>query len=236
MSSTRPRGFSLLELMVAMVILVIVIGVVVAGVADMTKSNAAEDIKVDMTQEARQFIDQVVQDLHHSGFPSSRLFASSASAVSVTFNCEAITGTIDGRTSVAVGLIDLTSSCIHFEGDVDGSGNVSEVYVQASAGPCPCTISRGTVYKTSYLAGGTPTYYIQVSNVNTRTPFQAYDNDGNLMTLPCNIATGCSDSSHTSISNIKAIRIKLPMQASIPNSVNNSYTTISMTAAAKINN
>ena len=57
------RGFSLLELSIAMVILAVVIAVIVSGVTQLQKTNASQAINVDLTQESRQFMDQIVEDL-----------------------------------------------------------------------------------------------------------------------------------------------------------------------------
>lgn len=222
----RQYGFSLLEMMIAVAVLSIVLAVVVDGVSQLSKMNLAQNNNVDLTQESRQFIDQIVQDLHHAGFPNYyRLFAGSGTTYA---SCQA-------AATAACGLINVTSTSLQFEGDVDGSGQVSEVFVQLNT-PCPCTITRGTVYKTTYITGGTPNYYIQLNNVVATAPFTAFDVSGNQLTLPCTASAGCSDGSHTVIGNIKAIAITLPMQSSVPSSTDNSYQTITMTADAKINN
>ena len=53
------RGFSLLELSIAMVILAVVIAVIVSGVTQLQKTNVSQAINVDLTQESRQFMDQI---------------------------------------------------------------------------------------------------------------------------------------------------------------------------------
>ena len=63
-------GFSLLELMVVLAILSVVLAVVMSGVTELQKKSSSETAKVDLTQQSRQFMDQIVKDLHHSGYPS----------------------------------------------------------------------------------------------------------------------------------------------------------------------
>ena len=69
--TTGPqRGFTLLELMVALVILTTVIGVLTDGMIQVQKRSASDINKVGVAQESRQFMDQILRDLRQSGFPS----------------------------------------------------------------------------------------------------------------------------------------------------------------------
>ncbi len=176
--SKRQRGFSLLELLMVVAILTVVLGVVVRGAIELQKRNSAGAAKVDLTQQSRQFIDQVVKDLHHAGYPSVRMYDAATSAANPALYGQ--------------GLVSISSNAVQFEGDVDGSGTVSVVFVQLNPlnGPCPCTLQRGSVYKPAYLAGSMPQYYTQVDNVMNLSPFSAILNDGSATELPCSIATG----------------------------------------------
>ncbi len=70
----RQRGFSLIELMVSVAILTVVIGVVVQGVNTMQIRNTVEVNRVDLTQESREFMDQITNDMHQCGFPRIGMF------------------------------------------------------------------------------------------------------------------------------------------------------------------
>src|ERR1700720_1248516 len=113
MKTGEQRGFSLVELLVAMVILTIVLVVVVEGITTMQERNFVETNKLDLTQESREFMDQIVNDLDQVGFPSVKMF-DPATLVSKT-NCA-----VDPN--VACGFISVTTNAIQFEGDVDGTG------------------------------------------------------------------------------------------------------------------
>jgi len=63
----RQSGFSLLELMAVLAILSVVLAVVMSGVTELQKKSSSETAKVDLTQQSRQFMDQIVRDLHHAG-------------------------------------------------------------------------------------------------------------------------------------------------------------------------
>ena len=212
------RGFSLLELLMAVAILLIVFGVVVNGVTEMQKSNTNQAVNIDLTQESRQFMDQVVQDLHQAGFPSLAMFDTATSTANPNL--------------YAAGLVSISSTAIQYEGDVDGTG-VSEVFVQLSpaAGPCPCTLRRGAVSKALYAGGATPTYYTEVDGVMNLNIFTAYDKAGNAATLPCGAAT-CADGSATA--NIKNVGLLLNVQSKSPNPTNHPYTNFTVSTEAKI--
>jgi prepilin-type N-terminal cleavage/methylation domain-containing protein len=213
--STTQRGFSLVELMVALTILMIVFAVLASGMSDIQKKSASDVSRLGVAQETRQFMDQILRDLRQCGFPSLAMFdASYVPTPTASSNY------------VAQGLISFSSSAIQFEGDIDGSG-VSEVYIQVvvpAGGNCPCTVQRGTVLKS---VGGTPSYYTELDNVMTQNVFAAYKYDG----------TAYSASTDP-LSSIKNIGVTLYVQNTTPD-VNNSvavYPTTTMVSEARINN
>jgi len=221
--SNSQVGFSLLELVIVVAILTTVVGVAVRGSIELQKKSAIETTKIDLTQQSRQFIDQVVKDLHHAGYPSVRMYESLTSASNPALYGQ--------------GLVSISSSALEFEGDVDGSGNVSVVFVQVNPkdGPCPCTLQRGSVYKQDYLDGKLPQYYTQVDNVMNLNPFSAILNDGTAAELPCNVAAGgCPDGN--SMANIKAVGLTLNVRTATPDTEDGAFSTISMASEAKINN
>jgi len=224
-SSARIRGFSLLELMVTMAILTIVIGVVTQGLNTMQVRNTVETNKVDLTQESRQFMDQIINDIHQSGFPRIGLF-DPASLVSAT-DCTLDTGATN-TVAVACGLLTVKAGELDFEGDVDGTG-VSKVTIQLVVpnNGCPCTIQRGTVLKS---VGGTPPYYTEVNNVMNQNIFTAYDNNGATVALPI------IGNAYATGNNIQAIGINLYVRASQPDAKTGVFPSVTMDSTVKINN
>ena len=214
-SSTRlQRGFSLAELMIAMAILTIVVSVFTDGMIQIQKKSASDANKVDVAQESRQFMDQILRDLRQSGYPSLAMFDSSISP----------TPTVSSN-YVAQGLISFSSSAIQFEGDIDGSG-VSEVYIQVvvpTSGNCPCTLQRGTVLKS---VGGSPAYYTELDNLMSSNVFTAYEYDGT--------AYNTADA----LSAIKNIGVTLYVRSPQPdtNASSTTYPTTTMVSEARINN
>lgn len=218
MTDKKQLGFTLLEMMVALGILTLVIGVVAESVATMQTRNTAEESKLDLTQQTRQFMDQIIGDIHQSGFPSLKMF--DPSTLTSGTDCSQ-------DLHLACGLISVSSNALQFEGDVDGSG-VSEVYIQEHplGGPCPCTLQRGTVLKS---VGGTPPYYTEVDGVMNTSVFTAYQFDGTAVSLPATHGTG-------NLSNIVAIGMTLYVRSSQPDPKTGQYPTVTMVASSKITN
>jgi prepilin-type N-terminal cleavage/methylation domain-containing protein len=211
------RGFTLLELIVAVSILTTVIAVVTAGITDIQKKSASDVDKVGLAQESRQFMDQILRDLRQTGYPSLAMF--DPTTLTSSTDC-----TQDNN--LACGLISFSSTAIQFEGDIDGGG-VSEVYIQAvlgAGGVCPCVVQRGTVLKS---VGGTPAYYTELDNVMSQNIFTAYNYTGTAW-----------DSTSETLDQIKNIGVTLYVQSPLPD-VNQSsvtYPTTTMVSEVRINN
>ncbi len=135
----RQHGFSLIELLVAMAILTIVLAVVFNEIDKVQKRYRTEETKLDIFQEARNFMDRFVRDLHSAGYPGSKMYQAGVIPVSPPEN--------DIR--VAAGLVSVSSTDLRFEADVDGNGQVDSVRytLQANGGTCPCTLRRSQVVK-----------------------------------------------------------------------------------------
>src|SRR5580765_7483284 len=107
------RGFSLIELLIVTAVLMIVLGAAVEYISVATQRSMVEQTKVDLSQEGREFVDEFERDIHQAGYPGCRMFNTAA-------NCSAHFT----DATLAVGLAQVTSSQIVFEGDVDGDGVV----------------------------------------------------------------------------------------------------------------
>jgi prepilin-type N-terminal cleavage/methylation domain-containing protein len=136
---TRQRGFSLLEMMVVIAILTLVVGVIFQQVSMVQKRYRTEEAKLDLTQESREFLDQLLRDIHQTGFPNARLYASGV-----------LMSPWQQDSRVAVGLVKFSYTDLWFEGDIDGDGQVESVRYTINPGAgntCPCTLKRSQVIK-----------------------------------------------------------------------------------------
>jgi prepilin-type N-terminal cleavage/methylation domain-containing protein len=215
----RQKGFSLLESLLVIVILLIVLGVATDGLVQIQKRSSADQGKLDVNQMSRQFMDQITNDLHQAGFPSAYMYTTAYAAANPN--------------QVAVGMVSLTANTAEFEGDVDGSGTVSHVYLEllgtdgkpiaAGNGLCPCTLQRGVLAKSQVGTGAVP-YYTEVNNVLNTDIFSADDHSGTLVAFPI-----------TDFTNVRVIRLKVNLRSPVPE-VDGTFPTITMQSAAKIMN
>ena len=247
----RQQGFSLMELLTVVFILMLVTGVVFQQIDLVQKKSRQEDVKMDLTQESREFLDQMVRDLHTSGYPNKRMYLVGL----VNIN--------DPR--YAVGLVQVAPTLLQFEGDVDGDGQVDNIQYQlvSNGGQCPCRIQRSQVVKTntepwnqasnfnmevnnvansagafpiagnSTLASGSVPNDTLYGAYKAAPVFQVYDASGNLLGLPLDLK-----SNPTVMSTIRTVRITINVLAG-PEGTDfdtRMRPAVSMTAAARINN
>jgi prepilin-type N-terminal cleavage/methylation domain-containing protein len=244
----RQSGFSLLEMVMSLFILTIVLGVVVKGMIEMQQRNSSENSKVDTVQQTRDFIDQMVRDIHDIGYPPGRV-------VNNNPNCA-------NNPNVSCGLIWFTPTEIRYEGDLDGTGTVYQIWLQLltpPSGSCPCTLQRGVVTKTAALGGAQPTYFAQVNGIlysgngtggslypislpvngagyssyATADVFDAYFNDA---TKYVNAAGGYSCNTVLDCSAIRSLQISTNVAPTYADPSTKTYPVFSITSKARLNN
>src|ERR1700749_3270574 len=71
---TRQSGFTLVEVLVSLLIMGVLTGAVFEQINHMQTRSSSEAMKLDQTQQARDFLDQTVRDLHMSGYPSASMY------------------------------------------------------------------------------------------------------------------------------------------------------------------
>jgi prepilin-type N-terminal cleavage/methylation domain-containing protein len=152
----QQAGFSLIELLITIIVLIIVMGAVFSQINQIQKKTKVESVKLDLTQESRDFMDQFARDLHMCGYPRARIYQNSTEPV----------------TSYALGLVKATPTELRFEGDVVGDGTVYSVSYKYFASDvndpnCPC-LRRSVDKKTTTtdpVNGYNPVYYTEIQNV-----------------------------------------------------------------------
>jgi hypothetical protein len=164
-------------------------------------------------------MDQITNDIHQAGFPTIRMF-------------DPILAYTTASNQVAAGLTLVSTSEVDFQGDVDGTGIVSDIVIRVvpAGGPCPCTIQRGTVSK---AVGGAPVYYTELDNLQNAAVFTAYGSDGGQIVPP---AALIQDPTGAALKNINAIGITLWVQSTIPDSKTGTFPTVTMVSQAKLDN
>ena len=138
-------GFTLIETMVTLGVLVMVLGIVFSYIGRLQRVYRAEETKVDATQETRTLLDSMERELHQAGFPGHKMWGPNVLNLPV-FN--------DARN--AVGVVKISPSDLWFEGDTDNDGRVESIrytLMDAAGNPvtaastCPCNLRRSQVLK-----------------------------------------------------------------------------------------
>jgi prepilin-type N-terminal cleavage/methylation domain-containing protein len=147
-------GFSLLELVLVCAILSIILAAVFSGISTTVQRSQAEQTKVDLTQEGREFVDEFERDLHQAGYPNCRTtgIPGATAVCPPDFSLNTLEEQYSG---VAVGLVHVDNTKIIFEGAVDGSGTVYSIQYRLvdkdnnfpPTTACPCTLQRSEVAK-----------------------------------------------------------------------------------------
>ena len=167
--TNRERGFSAIEMLISVALLVIVLGVVVKGVMELQARNFSETGRVDAVQESRDFIDQMARDIHGTGYPPPAV--TNQGAPFCANGLGTVNAAVRNNPNISCGIVAFSPTSVQYEADLDGSGTVSVVYLQlvpsANSTNCPCQLQRGTVTKAQWVANNaiTPAYFTTVNGV-----------------------------------------------------------------------
>src|SRR5215470_15457562 len=125
------NGVSLIETMIVLLIVFTITAAIFQVINVSSQRSSSEQTKVDMFQEAREFMDQMSRDLRQAGYPSPRNMDPSLLTQNPIMNDH----------HAAAGLVKVDTGDLWFEGDVDGSGVVSVVQYHLDTSTdnnCPC--------------------------------------------------------------------------------------------------
>lgn len=225
------RGFTLLESMISVALILIVVGGIFRQMQKAQASYRVEGQKIDLTQQEREFIDQFTRDLRQAGYPAP-----------ISITNPPVTNLGDARVSAGITAISPTS--ITIEGDLDNTGAVQVVtytYNNSTTFPCPC-IQRTVVPK----AGGAPATYIEVQNLldpglaGIFTPYEISGTGatgavpGLSLTLPG--AAPLNDNTYAQLRKIKSVRVTFTLQGTSRELNGKTPIQVTMTGMARVPN
>ena len=233
------RGFSLVELMFSMFILLLVISVAFDQIMQLQKKAASESSRLDMSQEAREFIDQTVHDLHLAGYPKASMFA-------------AVLPLTDAR--VAAGIVRVSPTLLVLEGDVNNDGQVYSlqlVYVPSDpADPnCPC-IRRHVTAKLQGIAPSNQnlsTNYVETEHVmppgigngqSGEDLFAFYDQNGNQIDVSAGLdiqTDGQLPPGQQIIPTIRTVKINLSLLSPVVDPATGNPARTSLSSTVRLN-
>jgi len=206
LSFPRQDGFSLLEMMLAVLILIIVMGVVFEqlGVAQYRTVN--EQARIDDFQQVRDFVDQFFRDINQIGEPNSRIFDLSGGTWS-----PALASPVINDSRFAIGLVKIDNNAIQFEASVNGISTVQSIqYMINGSGTCTLCLQRSQVDKVTGdpLTGqSSANWGTEVNDMVSNPIFTYFDTTGTQITsLPVDISTAAGANT---IATVKTIQINL---------------------------
>jgi hypothetical protein len=220
-------------MLIAVAIFSVITAVVFEQINSMQKRSQSEAMKLDLSQQSREFLDQTVHDLHLAGYPKASMYAN-------------MPDNTDPR--VAAGLVAVSPTQIMMEGDVNSEGQVYSVKIQyiasdASDPACPC-VRRFAVPKTpgNPLAQPTATNYTETTQVlppgigsglSGEDLFAFYDMNGN----PVDVSGGAdisTASGQTTVASIKTVKINLSLVTNLRDPDSGGLMRTSMSATARL--
>jgi type II secretory pathway pseudopilin PulG len=194
----NARGNTMMEMLIAVALLSLVAGVVFSQIFDVIKKSSGEQGKLDISQQTREFMDEIIRDMHQSGYPSLTMY-DPANGIA----CSA--GTYCTATNVAMGVTSFSPTDLKLEGDVNGNGivDIIEYSLYDNGGnpvcatyngttncetsvTCPCSLRRTEQQKAGAI--GNPTFYVEVGNV-----INGSTGTGSTVTVAGNTTQGASN-------------------------------------------
>lgn len=230
--SRAIAGFTLMEMLVSLAILITVTGAVFEQINSMQRKSASEAVNVDLTQQSRDFVNQTVRDLHMAGYPRPSMYSNPLAHPSL----------------VANGLVRVSPTEILMEGDVNNDGSVDSVDISYMASDpndpnCPC-IRRSAQPKIDADSFSQPTnlFYTETQQVfppgtaagqSGEDLFAYFDQNGN----PVDLSTGSDISTLQGASNlakIKTVKINLSLLTNQRDPQTGNFVRTSMSASARL--
>src|ERR1700688_1106692 len=116
---SSQAGFSLLEMVIVCAILTLVLSSIFGGVNTAIQRSQDEQVKVNLVQEGREFIDEFERDLHQAGYPNCHMIQTVNGPSKYTCPADEVSGlTQDNHeaesSTVAVGIAYLSNTKIIF--------------------------------------------------------------------------------------------------------------------------
>ncbi|PYX21697.1 MAG: hypothetical protein DMG87_08885 [Acidobacteria bacterium] len=217
----QARGFSLIEMLIAVAIVTAVIAVVVQGITKMQRRSFVEGSKIDTVQETRDFIDQMVRDIHNVGYPPPKVNPNPGA------DCTDGSGTVyQVWVQLAVGPSGGCPCILQ-------RGAITKAQVLAGTPPTYFTEVNGVL--NSGDGTGNATYAISLAGSGSYTTygtadvFASYDSNATLNPVgTCTTAAACSS--------IRSLQITANVVPSFIDNATNTFQVTSITSKARLNN
>jgi len=247
-TANAQGGFSMIELLIAMVLLAVITGAIFLQVQTANQRGAYERTQVDLFQESREFMDQISRDLRQIGYPNPRNFDNSIlGCTAMNADCSVspmAPGDPTTSPGAAVGLVYAEDGDLYFQGGVDENGNVLYTqyhYDSSTDGNCPC-LKRSQKIRNEIPNSETPDYNSEVQNVqnyllNPTVPiFRYYANGGTTEVTSSLVWDGNGGADNAVLASIDTIRIHLVVQSPYRDLKTGRAPTVTLVSTIKVNN
>lgn len=216
LASRLQRGFTLLEMMIVLLILMLVTAAVFSQMGVAQQRMSTEQIKLDDFQQARDFVDQFFRDINQIGDPNSRIMDTTSPFWSPALTSQAAypwASPYINDNRFAIGLTKIDSASLQFEGSVNGIGTVQSVSYQVNgSGSCALCLQRSQVDKIAAdpLTGQSTNWGTQINDVVTTTIFKYFRTDGTQITaLPVDYTSAAGAQT---LASVKTIQVTLTIR------------------------
>jgi type II secretory pathway component PulJ len=218
-----------MELMIVLVVVLVISAAIFQTINLTTQRSSAEQTKVDMFQEAREFMDQMSRDLRQAGYPSPRNMDSSVLTQATQIN----------DLHAAAGLVKVDAGELWFEGDVDGSGTISVVryHLETTGTNCPC-LQRSQIAKKNGdpVSGQDPEQYqVEVQGVQNTNIFTGFSN-GVVAAPVAGLAVTIASNSGQTIAAIDTIQAMLTLQGATVDAQTRQRPVTTLISTVRLNN
>jgi hypothetical protein len=190
------------------------------------RTSRSQQVKLDLTQQAREFVDQLTRDLRNAGYPYQRNMANGTQDVAnPAYNFVNASDPYN-----APGLIYVDKGSLWFSGNLDGTAGtqagtasvkiVRYDYVAAGAGQpgCPCLrrtefVRNGGDPLADAQNPGAAAAQLEIQGVQNGTTaadaiFTVYDDTGVAINLPIDF-----DNNATTLAGINSLKVVVTVQA-----------------------
>ena len=228
-----------MEVLVSLAILVTITGAVFEQINSMQRKSASEAVNVDLTQQSRDFVNQMVRDLHMAGYPTASMYSVDPLA---------------RPSMVANRLVRVSPTEILLEGDVNNDGTVYSVDISYVASDpndpnCPCIRrSAQPKWNTDSLNQPANLFYTETQQVfppgtgpgqSGEDLFAYYDQNGNPVTIGNGVdistpASPTTQSGQALISSIKTVKINLSLLTNQRDPQTGGFVRTSISASARL--
>jgi len=145
LKSQTARGFSLVELLIALAVFSSVLGFVFASLGEGQNISAISRDEAETQQNLQDVLTLMTSELRCAGFPPENYY-----------DAQFLQNSSTNKNLLAKGLVEIMPQAIKFQGDINGNGKVDFIHYYLSGSSAPYSLNRfgGEINNDGSLPGG----------------------------------------------------------------------------------